>query len=179
MAALQRQHASVLSVTRVTVRSAPDMAESEKERIDRELIELLNELRVTLPGVQVLFAFLLVVPFSNGWQKVTELQKDVYFAALVSAALASACLIAPAANHRIQFRQGTKVKEALLFRANKLAIAGTVFLAAGISCSIFLITDVLFEATSAALLAAAFAVLNAVLWYVLPFVTRVRAGDSR
>jgi hypothetical protein len=162
---------------RATVRCAPDMAESEKERIDRELIELLNELRVTLPGVQVLFAFLLIVPFSNGWARITELQKDAYFAALVAAALSSACLIAPAANHRIQFRQGTKVKEQLLLRANKLAIAGTVFLAFGMAFSIFLIADVLFTNGFAAALAGGFALLYGVLWYLLPILVRMRESD--
>lgn len=159
------------------VRSAPDMPESKKERVDRELIELLNELRVTLPGVQVLFAFLLVVPFSNGWQRVTELQKDVYFGTLLCAALSCACLIAPAVNHRIQFRQGAAVKERLLLRANKLAIVGSVFLAFGMTGAIFLVADVLFHARAAALVSAALALVFVVFWYVAPAVTRIREGE--
>src|SRR3954454_174802 len=115
------------------------MAESKDERVNRELIELLNELRVALPGVQVLFAFLLTVPFSNGWDRVTELQKDVFFAAFLCAATASALLIAPSASPRLPWRQ--RDKEQMLRTANRLAIAGTIFLAFGMSLVIFLIGD--------------------------------------
>ena len=96
--------------------------ESEKERIDRELIELLNELRVALPGVQVLFAFLLAVPFAQGWTSTTEFQKDLFFAVLCCTAISAAFLIAPSAWHRIHFRQ--QEKEHLLLTSNKLAIVG-------------------------------------------------------
>src|SRR6266496_6776712 len=82
--------------------------EDEKTRRDRELIELLNELRVVLPGVQVLFAFLLTVPFSNGYSKMTGSQRDVYFIALLCAAVATILLIAPSTYHRILFRKGEK-----------------------------------------------------------------------
>src|SRR3954468_1788074 len=91
--------------------------ETRKERIDRELIELLNELRVALPGVQFLFAFLLIVPFQQKADQITDFQRDVYFVALASAALATALLIAPAAQHRILFRQ--QDKENLLRRSNR------------------------------------------------------------
>ena len=150
--------------------------ETEKERVDRELIELLNELRVSLPGVQALFAFLLILPFQNGWQRVTALQKDVYFAAFLCAAAAGICLISPTANHRIQFRQGLAVKKRLLFRANRLAIVGTVFLAAAMTLCVFLITDVLFAARWAAIVAATAALCFLVLWYLVPLWTRIRHG---
>lgn len=150
--------------------------ETEKERVDRELIELLNELRVSLPGVQALFAFLLILPFQNGWQRATALQKDVYFAAFLCAAAAGICLISPTANHRIQFRQGLAVKKRLLFRANRAAIVGTVFLAAAMTLCVFLITDVLFAARWAALVAAAVALSFLVLWYLVPLWTRIRHG---
>ena len=80
--------------------------EDEKGRRDRELIELLNELRVAMPGVQVLFAFLLIVPFSSGYPKMTGLQRDVYFVAFLCAAVATILLIAPSAHHRLRFRGG-------------------------------------------------------------------------
>jgi hypothetical protein len=83
------------------------MAESEKERVDRELIELLNELRVALPGVQVLFAFLLTIPFARGFPGTTRAERDVYFVALVSAVVSTVLLMAPSAYHRILFRQQT------------------------------------------------------------------------
>src|SRR3954468_5668489 len=78
--------------------------ETPKQRHDRELIELLNELRVALPGVQVLFAFLLAVPFAQGWQKTTAFQRDVFFVAFLATAIASALLIAPSAYHRLRWR---------------------------------------------------------------------------
>src|SRR5881394_1531035 len=97
--------------------------ETPKERADRELIELLNELRVVLPGVQVLFAFLLAVPFANGWTRVTDLQRDVFFVAFLCTAAASILLIAPSAYHRLRWREGDK--EQMLETSNRLAIAGT------------------------------------------------------
>ena len=129
------------------------MSERSPEERDREFIELLTELRVALPGVQVLFAFLLIVPFSNGWKNVSELQEDVYYAGFLCAALASILLIAPSVNHRIRWRHGEK--ERLLIAANRSAIAGTVFLAAGMTATVFLITDVLFSNPWAALGSAA------------------------
>jgi len=96
--------------------------ESKQERINRELIELLNELRVALPGVQFLFAFLLVVPFQQRVQQTTDFQKDVYFATLVAAVVATGLLIAPASQHRILFRKHDK--EALLRRSSRSAVAG-------------------------------------------------------
>jgi heme O synthase-like polyprenyltransferase len=146
--------------------------ESSEQRHNRELIELLNELRVALPGVQVLFAFLLVVPFSNGWDRVTDVQRDVFFAAFLCTAVASALLIAPSAYHRIQWRQ--RDKEHMLRTANRLAIAGTVFLAAGMTGAVFLITDVLFHAAWAAAIAAAVGGVFGWLWYGLPLFRRAK-----
>jgi hypothetical protein len=144
--------------------------ESVKERIDRELIELLNELRVALPGVQVLFAFLLVVPFSNGYDRMTAGQKDIFFATFVSTALATAFLIAPSANHRILFRQ--RDKERLLVRSNRQAIAGLAFLALSVTGVVALITDVIFESLIATLTAAGVAIVLVVLWFALPIYRR-------
>jgi Family of unknown function (DUF6328) len=140
--------------------------ESDKARIDRELIELLNELRVALPGVQVLFAFLLVVPFQQRFATVTSFQKLVYFVSLLLAAVASALLIAPSAQHRILFR--AREKEHLLRTANALAIAGLGFLAAAIVGVLTLITDFLYGTTTTIVVAATAAVLFAGFWYALP-----------
>src|SRR5204862_8041495 len=106
-----------------------------------------------LPGVQVLFAFLLIVPFSQGFAKLTSLQRVVYFLSFVCTSAATALLIAPSSYHRIRFRQ--REKERMLFTANKLAIAGTVFLALAVTGVVYLVTDVLFHATWAALIAGA------------------------
>jgi fucose 4-O-acetylase-like acetyltransferase len=144
--------------------------ESKDERLDRELIEFLNELRVALPGVQVLFAFLLGVPFTQRFSEVSDLQKDVYFLTFLCAAVATALLIAPSAYHRMEWRQGDK--EHLLVVANRLAIAGTVFLALAISGSVFVVTDMLFNETSAALVAAVTAALFGWFWYAMPLLRR-------
>jgi uncharacterized protein DUF6328 len=145
---------------------------SDPQRLDRELGELLQELRVTLPGVQVLFAFLLTVPFSQRFTEVTGTEKKVFVASLIGAAIASALLIAPSAFHRILFRD--RDKEWLVLRANALAIAGTVFLAVSMSCALYLVADVLYGSTFAAALAAALAVVFVSLWYVVPLVRRGR-----
>ena len=143
----------------------PNRERTSKD-LDRELIELLNELRIALPGVQVLFAFLLIVPFSKGWVNVTEFQKEVYYAAFLCAALASIFLIAPSVQHRLLFRRGEK--EHILLAANRLAITGTVFLAAGIGATVLLITDVLFSTGWAALATALIGGGVAWFWYGLP-----------
>ena len=147
-----------------------------KDELDRELIELLNELRVLLPGVQVLFAFLLAVPFANGWTRVTDLQRDVFFVAFIATAAASVLLIAPSVHHRLRWREGDK--EQILRTANHLAIAGTVFLATGMTAAVFLITDILFRAWWAGLTAALVGVGFAWFWYGLPLM-RMRASHAR
>jgi hypothetical protein len=147
------------------------------EDLNRELIELLNELRVVLPGVQVLFAFLLAVPFSNGWKDVTDLQRDVFFLAFLATAIASILLIAPSSYHRLRWREGDK--EHLLETSNRLAIAGTAFLALGMTAAVFLITDILFEAWWAALTTALIAGAFAWFWYGLPIIRDLRDGPER
>ena len=150
------------------------MAENESERLDRELIELLNELRVALPGVQVLFAFLLIVPFSQRFPQMTALQRDVYFAAVLCTSIATILLIAPTALHRIEWR--ARDKDWMLKASNVLAIAGTVFLALSMTAVVFLITDVLFAAGVAALVAGAVGGLCALLWFAVPLWRRAVAS---
>lgn len=158
----------------------PDKRETHKERIDRELMELLNELRVALPGVQFLFAFLLIVPFQQTVDTITGFQRDVYYVALASAAVATALLIAPAAQHRVLFRQ--QDKEGLLKRSNRSALAGLVALGLAICASLLLVIDVLFSLTLAWLTAGALAVLLLWWWVAVPFWQRAHDGqgaDSR
>jgi Family of unknown function (DUF6328) len=144
--------------------------ESREEQLDRELIELLNELRVALPGVQVLFAFLLGVPFTQRFAQATELQRNGYFFTFLCAAAATALLIAPSAYHRLTWRQHDK--EHLLQVSNRLAIAGTAFLAVAMASTVFVVTDLIFEATAAALLAGATAAFYGWFWYGMPLVRR-------
>ena len=140
--------------------------ETPKQRVNRELIELLNEVRVALPGVQVLFAFLLTVPFASGWKKTPELQQDVYVCAVVTAAVAAVFMIAPSSYHRLLFRQPHK--EHMLFTSNKLLIIGMVFLAISISLCVFLVVDLVISIPWALALTAGVALLIVVLWYAMP-----------
>ena len=149
--------------------------ESEEERLDRNLLELLNELRVALPGVQVLFAFLLTVPFTQRFSTLTETQKEVYYVTLLATAASALLLIAPSAHHRINFRQQDKAY--IVFLANKLTIAGLAFLAASMSGVVWLITDMLYGNTATTVATASAALLFAVVWYVVPVIRRLRRTD--
>ncbi|MGZ8740640.1 MAG: DUF6328 family protein [Gaiellaceae bacterium] len=146
--------------------------ESKEERLDRELIELLNELRVALPGVQMLFGFLLAVPFSQRFTTITTTQRHVYYTTFLCAAFASIFFIAPTAYHRLRFRQGAK--EQLVKTANILAIIGTVFLASALSGAVFLVTDLVFKSTMTAVATGTTAALLVSLWYGLPGWSRLR-----
>jgi hypothetical protein len=119
--------------------------EDRGKRVNRELIELLNELRVALPGVQVLFAFLLAVPFSQGFTSTTSFQRALFFGTLCATAVASVLLIAPSAWHRLHFRQ--KDKEHVLLVSNSLSIAGLAFLAAAMVGAVMLIADFIYSPT--------------------------------
>jgi len=154
------------------------MARDEKrtpEELDQEWSELVEEHRLAMPGTQVLFAFLLVLPFQNRFQELTENQTYVYFSALICAAIAIVLLITPTANHRLRWRRGDK--EALLVTANRAAIAATVFLAAGMSASVYLITDFLFGEPATAAVTASLGALFIWLWYGLPLLRRLRERD--
>ena len=146
--------------------------EDRAEKLDRELIELLNELRVALPGVQVLFGFLLTVPFSQGWSKVTDTERLVFFLTFLSTAVATALLIAPSAQHRILWRRGDK--EALLRRANLLAISGTFFLALAITGAVWVVTDVIYNQAPTAVVTAGVAGIFAWIWFAAPLIRRAR-----
>ena len=137
----------------------------EETKQDRELIELLNELRVALPGVQVLFAFLLVVPFSQGFARVTPTQKGVYFAAFLCTTITTVLLIAPTTYHRLRWREHDK--EHMLRMSNKLVIAGMIFLASALGCVVFFITDFLYSDLTALTTALA-AGLFVWFWFGLP-----------
>ena len=149
------------------------MAEQKsKQDLDRELIELLNELRVTLPGVQVLFAFLLIVPFSQQFEEINDLQKYAYLVALTFTALGSAFLIAPTPYHRIRWRD--QDKDAMLRLANRLALAGTICVAIAMPCALFFVTDFLFKSPVPALLAALVIGVIVTFWYALPLERELR-----
>jgi amino acid transporter len=140
--------------------------EDRSERVSRELIELLNELRVALPGVQVLFAFLLAVPFAQGFEHTTGFQRALFFVVMSLTAISLAFLIAPSAWHRLRFRQ--KDKERILLASNKMSIAGLGFLALAMTGAVMLIADFIYSPTLTILSGVAAAIVYGLLWYVLP-----------
>jgi hypothetical protein len=140
--------------------------ENEKERIDRELIELLNELRVALPGVQVLFAFLLTVPFAQGFATTTSFQRDLFFGILAATAISAALLIAPSSWHRLRFRQ--QDKKQIMFISNRMTIAGLGFLALAMIGAVMLIADYVFSDTMTIVAGVVATLLFGTLWYALP-----------
>jgi hypothetical protein len=125
-----------------------------------------------LPGVQILFAFLLVVPFNDRFKETDELQRDVWFAALLLALGAVACLIAPTAYHRIRFREYDK--ERLVQTGTRLALTGLVFLAASLSASAFFVTGLVFSDYIAAAVTALAATVIGGLWFALPLARKLR-----
>lgn len=146
--------------------------ESKDEKLDRELIELLNELRVALPGVQVLFGFLLAVPFAQRFETITTTQRHVYYFTFLATAAATIFLIAPTAYHRVRFRDFDKEK--LVTTSSHLAIVGTACLALALTGAVYLVSDLLFHAAATALAAAATAGLMLWFWYGLPLWRKAR-----
>jgi amino acid transporter len=155
--------------------SQPD--ETPKERADRELIELLNELRVVLPGVTVLLAFLLAVPFAKGWPRVTDFQRNVFVVAFLSTALSVALLTAPSSYHRLRFRQGNK--ERMVRIGNRLSIAGIAASAVSLLAVVVLVMDFVVSRNAAIAAAAALFVVIAALWYGLALVAELRDRSAR
>ena len=135
----------------------------KRKKLDQELIELLNELRVALPGVQVLFAFLLIVPFS---QRFTATERPAYMVALSATVLATALLIAPSAYHRLRWRE--RDKERMLRVSNLLAISGIAAVAVAMTAAVYMVTEVLFERTVTIAFTVAAGVVILLAWFALP-----------
>jgi hypothetical protein len=152
------------------------VTKDETEKRDRQMIELLNELRVALPGVQLLFGFLLTVPFTQRWGDTSPFQRNVFYVTLISAACSTICFIAPSAVHRLRFHQSERAY--VIESANKLMIAGLAFLAVALVCAVLLITDVLYDGPRVVLYVAAIALLLVVLWFVRPLYRHVRGLSS-
>jgi hypothetical protein len=140
--------------------------ESLHERLDRNLSELTGEMRVVVTGVQVLFAFLLVVPFDNGFARLDSFERGVYFATLILAALAAICTIGPAAQHRVLFHRDEKAY--VVRRAQSLALAGLAFLALSMCGALLLVATDLFGVATGIATAAAMACVFATLWFAVP-----------
>jgi cobalamin synthase len=148
----------------------------EEDKRDRQMIELLNELRVALPGVQLLFGFLLTVPFSQRFADTTSFQRSVFYVTLVSAACSTICFIAPSAVHRLRFHQNERAY--VIESANKLLIAGLTFLAVAIIGAVLLITDVLYNGPRVVIYVSAIALLLIFLWFVRPVYRHARGMSS-
>jgi hypothetical protein len=146
--------------------------ETEEERADRNLSDLLQELRVALPGVQVLFAFLLTVPFTNRFNDLSGFQEKLYFGVLISVALATVLLVAPTAGHRILFRR--QQKEYLVSVANNLALAGMFLLAVSMCGAIALISDFLFGSATAIISTVVMAAAFIGFWFTGPVIRRAK-----
>ncbi len=150
--------------------SADPHHESEAERADRNLGELLQELRVAGLGVQVLFGFLLSLPFTSRFNRLSGGQRDLYLACLVLAAVATALLLGPVAYHRLVFRRGKK--ESLVQAASVMAIAGLVTVGLAVSAAVLLVTSFVTGGPAAGLITALIACMFGLLWFAFPLTRR-------
>ena len=146
----------------------------DSEKTDRQMLELLNELRVALPGVQILFAFLLTVPFAQGFQRITPTQRTLFYASLLATAASTICLIAPSATHRLRFHKNDRTY--IIESANRYMIAGLVFLGIAVVLAIATVTDYLYDSWIVWAAPAAVALLLASLWFVRPLLRTESSG---
>jgi hypothetical protein len=154
--------------------SSPDQEpETRDAKEDRQLIELLNELRVALPGVQMLFGFMLAVPFTQPFGSLSDRQRLLFFIAFLATASASICFITPTSFHRITWQRG--VKGRMLRISSRLAIAGTVFLGVAIGCVVGFLSSYLYNSVLASVLTAVVFTVIGILWYSIPLFLRERA----
>jgi predicted membrane channel-forming protein YqfA (hemolysin III family) len=151
-------------------------SESQHARLNRELIELLNELRVALAGVAVLFGFLLTVPFSSGFERLDDFGRNLLIVAFFATAAAVVTLVMPTAFHRIRWRRDDK--EALLRVSNRMALIGMICLATSISSVVLLFTEVFFREAVAVVVGLVFATIVAVLWFAIPLSRKTKDGDG-
>jgi hypothetical protein len=154
-----------------------DRNETPMERLDRNTVELLNELRVAAVGIQVLFAFLLIVPFNSGFKQVSSFDRYDYYVTLLCIAVAASLLIAPPIHHRILFRR--RQKAFLIDLGTKLTIIGVGFLAVGLTGIIVLISHVLWGTTAAVVVGVCTAVFVSGLWFGIPLARRAQLEQFR
>jgi hypothetical protein len=146
--------------------------ETPDEKLDRNTIELLNELRVAATGIQVMFAFLLVVPFNTGWAKTTSFERTDYFVTLAFVALAAFLLMAPPIQHRLLFRHHEK--RYLVTMGNRLAIAGISFLALGFTGILVLLSDYVVGGAAPVIVGVLTFAFVGGLWFGVPLLRRSR-----
>ena len=146
----------------------------ETEKRDRQMLELLNELRVALPGVQILFAFLLTVPFAQGFQRITSTQRTLFYAALLATVASTICLIAPSATHRLRFHQSDR--RFVIESANRYMIAGLIFLGIAIVLAVAMVTDYLYDTWIVWAAPAGVAVVLLGAWFIRPLLRSESSG---
>ena len=155
---------------------AGDTRSPEERKRDRQMAELLQELRIALPGVQILFAFLLTVPFSQRFGELTLFQRDVYYVTLIATALSTACFIGPAAGHRLRFHQSER--EWIIESAHRLTVAGLALLAVAIGGAVLLITDIMFDGVRVWIYSVAVWMVIVAVWFVRPLVRHAQGKSS-
>jgi hypothetical protein len=133
---------------------------------DRQVMEVLQELRVAITGGQILFGFLLTVPFAQGWKETDDFQRTLFLITLMAIATATGCFIAPTAAHRIRFHQ--RDRSFLVAYANGAAIAGLTSLVIAMVSAVLLVCDVVFSRTTAVVAAGAIAAVLLTLWFLVP-----------
>jgi hypothetical protein len=146
----------------------------ETDKRDRQMLELLNELRVALPGVQILFAFLLTVPFAQGFQRVTTTQRSLFYASLLATAASTICLIAPSAIHRLRFHKSDRAY--VIEAANTYMITGLFFLGVAIVLALAMVTDFLYDGWVVWAAPAIIALALAVIWFLRPLLRTESSG---
>jgi len=146
--------------------------ETTLERLDRNTIELLNELRVASTGIQVMFGFLLIVPFNNGFRRVSSFEKTVYFITLCCVAIASVVLMTPSVHHRLLFRR--REKAYLVDTANRLAIVSMVFIGLGFTGILVLLSDFVLGGAAPLIVGVVAAAGIGILWFAVPIGHRIR-----
>ncbi len=146
--------------------------ETPAQRDDRNLIELLQELRVAGLGVQVLFGFLLALPFSSRFVQLGHWQRGLYIGILVVSAVATALLLGPVAYHRLVFRR--RQKERLVKAANVMAIAGLAAVALAVSGTVLLVISYVTKGWTGVIIGGAIACLFGGLWFAYPLTRRDR-----
>ena len=147
---------------------------NESDRRDRQMSELLSELRIALPGVQILFAFLLTAPFAQGFQRITDTQKTLFYATLLATAASLICLIAPSATHRMRFHKSDRAF--IVESANKFLIAGLAFMGTAIVLAIAMVTDFLYDHWIVWVAPLAIAGALAGVWFIRPWLRRESSG---
>ena len=157
----------------MTDRAREHEDDEAREIRDRQVSEILQELRVAITGGQILFGFLLTVPFAQRWSDTDDLQRTLFLITLLSIATATGCFIAPTAAHRLRFHQ--RDRSFVVAYANFSAIAGLVALMIAMVCAVLLVTDFVFARTTAVVSTAAIAAVLLILWFAVPL-SRYRRG---